>query len=335
MRFRFLSHNNRRRRLRQYAPALLFLAAFPGLVFAQGPENPGDRPAAAADPQAIVPDVRGIGLLAEPRFIGKGIDLANATFGDGTGDRKNGFYVDFSNMITGSGLISAGPGYRHTVFGGKAFFDTSAAASWHFYKMAQGRFEFPKLAGDHLTIGTQARWQGASQVSYFGLGGDRVLEDQSQYQLKTTDVVGYAEVRPSQWFTIGGEFGWLKSPQVSAAAGTFNPNYPDARVMYPTDPGINAASQPDFMHGELSLTADTRDYKSHPTGGGLYRAALTTFSDRNAGTNTFNQYEAEAAQFVPLGTKRLILAMHAWTVFSDVLAGKQVPFYLMPYIGGN
>ena len=39
-------------------------------------------------------------------------------------------------MITGPGWISAGPGYRHHLLGGRALIMASSAVSWRFYKMA-------------------------------------------------------------------------------------------------------------------------------------------------------------------------------------------------------
>jgi outer membrane protein assembly factor BamA len=237
-------------------------------------------------------------------------------------------------MITGSGMISAGPGYRHTVLDGKAFVDASAALSWLSYQMAQARFEFPDLANGRLTLGSQVMYQDAMQVNYFGIGND-ALAVQSQYRLRTTDVAGYAEVEVAEGLSIGGEVGWLKRPQVLATAGSFNSHYPAAQAAYPADPGMSAAFQPNFIRAELSLTANTLDSRSHPTEGRLYRSAVTTYKDQSAGTFSFDQYEAEAVQMVPVVGKRLLLGLHAWTVFTDVPAGHQVPFYLMPAIGGN
>jgi hypothetical protein len=49
------------------------------------------------------------------------------------GEPKNGFYPELGNMITGSGWISAGPGYRDHLFDGQAVVNVSAAISWNVY----------------------------------------------------------------------------------------------------------------------------------------------------------------------------------------------------------
>jgi outer membrane protein assembly factor BamA len=60
-----------------------------------------------------------------------------------------------------------------------------------------------------------------------------------------------------------------------------------------------------------------------------------TYSARDSGTYSFRRYEVDAAQFVPLFTKRWILALHGREVFSDTTSGHVVPFYLMPSLGGK
>lgn len=312
---------------------LLFVVALPAFAAAQDASGP--EAGAPADQTRPVTEGRGLWLLAEPQLVTQGLDLAHKVFGDDTTPPKTGFYPEFSNMITGSGFVSAGPGYRLNFLDGQAFFDTSAAVSWHLYKMAQARLEFSQLADDHVTLGIQSMWQDNTQVSYFGLGPGAVLGGESQYRLQTTDAVAYGALRPAEWLSLDAEVGWLKRPRVMATAGTFNPHYADARVAYAGDPGMSEAYQPNFLHSELSVTANTLDSRSHPTLGGLYRAAMTSFRDQSAGTYNFDQYEAEAVQMVPLGDRRVVLGLHAWSVYSDVRNGHAVPFYLMPVIGGH
>jgi hypothetical protein len=237
-------------------------------------------------------------------------------------------------MITGSGWISAGPGYRHYFNDDQVMFDTSGALSWHLYKMGQARVELPTLANEHLVLGAQAMYQDATQVNFYGIGPDSSENDKSQYQLQTVDVVSYATVKPTEWLSIGGELGWLTQPKVSAPGGTFVPNVPTTIRLFPDVPGV-VANQPNFAHSEAEVVADTRDHRGYPTSGGVYRAAATSYFDQDGGTFSFRMYEAEAARFVPLADKRVVLAFRGWALHSDVPTGNEIPFYLMPAIGGN
>jgi hypothetical protein len=273
------------------------------------------------------------GLLSEPSFITKAINRADSELNQG-GEPKDGLFPELGNMITGSGWISAGPGYRHHLFNGQAIVNLSAAVSWNFYKMAQGRFELPHLANDHLTVGSQVIYQDLLQVNYFGLGNDSLKSNRSGYRLDETDVLGYATVRTTPWLSVSGRFGWIHQAELSTMTG-WSVTYPNTLAVFSDDTAPGLSQQPAFLHGDVSVAADTRDHPGHPTRGGLYRVTAASYADRNYGKYSFRRYEAEAAQFVPLVEDKWILALHAWEVFSDTSAGNTVPFYLLPSLGGK
>jgi len=273
------------------------------------------------------------GLIGEPALLKK---LMNASDGSLANDAepKDGPYAQLGNMITGAGWISAGPGYRLHLLNGRAIVDASAAISWNVYKVAQTRFEFPHLAHDRLAVGAQAMYQDLVQVDYFGTGPDSLKSDQSAYRFNNYDVLGYTTVRPATWLSVNGRFGWIPSPNLSTATGR-NVTVPNTVDLFDESTAPGLLTQPTFLHADASIAADWRDHAGHPTRGGLYRATITGYSDRDAGTYSFRRYEVEAAQFVPLFTSKWILALHGWEVFSDASSGHLVPFYLMPSLGGQ
>jgi hypothetical protein len=290
-----------------------------------------DRTASAVnttDPSASQP-----GLLREPSVMAKAVDRIDRMLNQ-SGEPKDGFYADLGNMVTGSGWIGGGPGYRHHVLDGQAIVDGSAAISWNLYKMAQVRFEFPHLAHDHLTVGAQAIYQDMVQVNYFGLGNDSPQSDQSGYRLDETDVIGYAAVRPKSWLSVNGRFGWIHQPELSTMTGR-SVSFPNTQEVFSdaTAPGLT--QQPTFLHGDVSIAADTRDYPGHPTRGGFYRATAASYSDRDFETYSFRRYELEADQFLPIVADKWVVALRAWEAFSDTSAGNTVPFYLLPSLGGQ
>jgi hypothetical protein len=280
-----------------------------------------------------------IGLLPEPWVLTEGINFAVSIFGEGrsaNGRRiKAGWYPELSNKATGAGFVSIGPGYRLLPFDGRVLVDLSSAVSWHFFKMAQTRVELLDVADGRVSLGAQLMWQDQTQIRYFGIGAGSVEANESLYRLTHADLVGYAAIRPADWLEIGGEFGWLPRPNIRSAGGTFKPDLPDASQQFPDDPGMSLSTQPSFIHGEASVTADTLDYPSHPTSGGLYRGVLTTFKDQADGTFSFLQYEAQAMHVIPVSHRNWVLALRGWLVASDVPGGHDVPFYLLPSLGGH
>lgn len=303
-----------------------FLCVFSVAALAQEQpltRNPPQPPETASEPQ---------GFLREPQFVQRAVIFGDRHFGNG--ELTEGWYVDAFNMIPGAGWLSVGPGYRRWSSNDRLFANASAAISWHGYKTAQARVEFPRLARGRLLVGSQVRWQDFPQVAYFGEGAESFETNRSEYRLQSSNLVGYATFRPARWLGINGNIGWL-SPSVDARSGYFKRNAPDTRMLFPENPVFAQPDQPAFMHSEASVTADTRDFAGRPTRGGLYRVSAANFSDRDTGLFSFKRYDVEGAQFIPVADSRVVFALHGWLVASDTGNGRAVPFYLQPSLGGH
>jgi hypothetical protein len=300
--------------------AALLLSLIAAIAQAQTPPEP-----AASDGSG--------GLLSEPYVIDRAASLADRFLGEPQGTTKDGFYPDFGHMITGSGWISAGPGYRRHFWDERALVDGSAAVSWREYRIVQGRFELTDLANHHLAVGSQVFWQDLTQIDYFGIGANSIEATRSEYQMKDTDIIGYATFHTNRWLTIDGTFGRLQHPTLSSPSGWFDRGYLDTLTTFGSDPGVTA--QPNFLHGTVAFTADTRDQPGYARRGGVYRASASAYSDRDYGQYSFRRYEVEAVQYVPVTADSWTLAFHGWGVFSDTSAGNAVPFFMLPSLGGN
>jgi hypothetical protein len=193
---------------------------------------------------------------------------------------KDGFFIETGNLITGSGWVAAGPGYRRRFADGRYYAEASGAVSWHAYKLLQSRFELPRLARGRLTIGGQVLWRDATQVAYFGPGPDTALADDSLYRLRTLDSVGYGTVSIGKGLSFYGAVGWLRRPDLLGAAGTFPPDSPNSQVVFPGEPAFQVPAQPDYLHGRASILLDTRDRAGYPSSGAVYRASYVQVSDR-------------------------------------------------------
>ncbi len=315
---------------------LLFCAAtlVAGAAHAQDLRTDEMREEEPQLPSGGAPPLARSGLFSEPKLLADAINEGFVRFGE-TGTPANGPYLELSNMITGSGWVSIGPGYRRQIFSGSAFVDISAAVSWRLYNMVQGRFEMPDLMNRHASVGVQTMWQDQTQIDYYGIGAHSLATNESEYRMQSIDTVAYATIQPVSALTFGGEVGFLRRPDILSPGGTFKSGVPTTPALFSLDPGVAAPFQPNFVHDEISITSDTRDHRSRPTRGGLYRTALTSFTDNSGGTFTFKEYEAEGAQFIPLSSTGWVLALHGWVVESDVARGHEIPFYLLPTLGGN
>jgi hypothetical protein len=270
-------------------------------------------------------------LFDEPALFAKAMARVEKA---ADGGNREGLYPEFGGMITGAGWISIGPGYRRHLFGGRAQLDGSAAISWRAYKFAQARLEFPALAQDRLTIGSQLLWYDYTQVRYYGLGPSTLETDVSDFRIQATTVVGYASWRLRPSLAVSASVGAMTRPALSASVGTFDRGHPDTLQVHASEPAAALPQQPRFVYAALGVTVDTRDQPGYPTRGHALRAAWSTFHDRPGASLAFDRFEAEAAYFRPL-LGRSLLAGRAWGVFSHTRDGHVVPFYFMPGLGGH
>lgn len=306
--------------------AMLTLAVFRGPAFGQRPAADSASPPVpevASEPQGYIqePDaIRRAALFGDRQFTG--------------GERKVGLYADIKSLIPGSGWLGAGPGYRMWYAKDRALLDVSGAISTRAYKAVQARFELPKLAHSRLAVGSQFKWQDYTQIEFFGDGPFASESNRSEYRLRSSNLVGYATLRPVRWIDIDAELGWL-SPDVLPRAGGVKHEVRETERLFPSNPVFAAGLEPSFLHGRFSMTADTRDFPDHTVRGVMLRAAMSDYSDRDTGRFSFKRYEVEGANFIPLAGSRVVLALHGWLVTSDTDAGQSVPFYLEPTLGGN
>ena len=290
---------------------------------------------ADAQERSREPQATGSPLFDEPAAMASGFKFAEKYFKDDTGEKSAGWYPVFKTSVTGDGWISLGSGYRVPVLQRRAWIDGSAAYSWRGYKVADAAFEVPDIAGSRLSLGTQLHWQDLTQVQYFGSGPDSGPALRSDYALRTTEVIGFANYRPLEVLSFEARVGRVSRPDLSSSSGPFDRGYPDAMLIFRNEPGFDQLEQPGFLHTHLSATADTRDYPGHPMEGGVYRAVAAIYSDRDDGRFSFRRYELEGLHFLPLSPVRWTLAFHGWGVFSDTTGTSEVPSYMLPSLGGS
>jgi len=248
------------------------------------------------------------------------------------GDKpKNGFYPEFGGLPPGSG-VSAGPGYRQPLFGGRAVVDGSAAVAWSRGTFARASIELPRLLGDRVTVGAQVKRQDFTRLGFFGIGPASLESDGTDYRLENTDYLAFATVKPRTWLTVGGQIGYSQPVSIERPRAADSP--PTQDLFTPsTAPGLSDRAA--FLHSDAYVTVDTRNHPSRPTSGGNYRVSFSTFNDRDFGRYSFRRVEGEASRFIPILHENWVIALRARVAASDTAAGNVVPFYMLPTLGGS
>jgi hypothetical protein len=280
---------------------------------------PQDRPMAHDSETSVV---------AQPGLLERAVSWAEIRM-DGHSGTRDGFYPELGGMIPGAGL-SAGPGYRHHLFGDQAIVDASAAMSWRRYTMLRSQIAWPRLLNDRLSVGGQMKYQDFKQINFFGIGSGSLKGNQTDYRLKDLDALAFATVRATSWLSITGRTGLLRRVNIDRGASTAHPST-DERFDEISAPSLTR--QPNYLHADVAMDVDTRDTPGYPASGGRYRVSMAMFHDQDFSSYSFRRVEADAAQYIPLG--RSVLALHGRMNLSQTGAGQEVPFYLLPSLGGS
>jgi outer membrane protein assembly factor BamA len=240
----------------------------------------------------------------------------------------DGWYPKLGGMTTGSGF-AAGPGYRRH-FGRDGVFDVSMAVSIKNYRLAEAKLQSPAFAGRLLAVETHLRYRHYPQERFFGLGLDSQPDQRVSYLFE--DVTGYGGllIGPHSPFRAGIRAGYTNIENAEGSGRRF----PSVETLFNASTAPALFEQPDYRFGEAYAEINYLDFPGNPRSGGRYRASLTSYDDRNLDRFSFRRVDVEALQLIPFFDKRRVIALRALGAFAKPRDGHQVPFYLMPFIGG-
>ena len=256
------------------------------------------------------------------------LDLENGRWMERFLNPPEGLYPRLGNVTAGSG-ISVGPGFRRpNLMGGHADFQASAAASFTYYWLTEASLQFPRLAGERVSVDVHSQRYDFPEQEYFGLGPDSNREDLVLYGLKNTVFGVSSAYRPIPWLTFGGGVDRLE-PRVrsDSEAGAILSVFDEEQA-----PGI--FGQPTFLKYDASLELNYQRPRGNPRQGGRYGLAFQRYEDLEGDRFSFSRAEASLVQYIPILRDRRVLALRALATVTEPDAGAQVPFYLLPTLGG-
>ena len=236
-----------------------------------------------------------------------------------------GVMPTFGGIKSGSGLA---PGVTY----GKLFNNGTVALikgvySIRNFKLAQFSLAPPPLAGGRLRFDSRVRWQDAPSLAFYALGTPSP-KTRADYSETKTEVSASAAFRPARLLRLAGSIGFERFKTGPGGAST-----PRIETSFTLVPGVNA--DPDYLHTSGSVAIDSRDADGYSRRGTLLRATLHDYRQQNEGPYSFRRVDGAAEQYVPIlqGNWVIYLGLHASTTTAG--QGHEVPFFLMPDIGGS
>jgi hypothetical protein len=243
---------------------------------------------------------------------------------------RDGLYAKLGSLTTGSGF-AYGAGYRTSrLFRREGTLDVWMGATAKGYWATEGRVRFPNLAAGRLLVEGYGRRHEYPQEDYFGLGPLSLRRNQTDYSLIANTMGGRMAVRPARVVMVGGGLEYLH-PTVGNGSDQSLPSIGET-FDDRTAPGLSR--QPDFLRTSAFVDVDWRRPRN-ARNGGWYRAELSHYSDRDLGAFSFNRLDVDVRQFVSCLSERRVFVGRVFASTSDHATGQEVPFYLMPTLGGN
>jgi hypothetical protein len=243
---------------------------------------------------------------------------------------RDGFHPKIGRLTTGSGL-GIGAGWRNRdIFKRYGTFEAFTAASFRKYWAIEARATFPDLARGRIIAEAVAAVREYPQESFYGLGPDSRQGDETSFLLRTARAGGRAGVRLVPFTTMGGGLEYL-SPRVGRGRAEDVPpmeRWPNVVEI----PGFT--ERVDYVRSSAFVEFDYRQPKNARQGG-FYRVERTHNSDRTTGALTFNRTDIDLRQYLGFFAGRRVIALRGVYSTTDAPAGSEVPFYLMPWLGGK
>ena len=222
---------------------------------------------------------------------------------------RDGFYPKLGSLTTGSGF-AFGVGYRdRTMFAQRGVAEVWTAGSLKKYWAVQARVAFPELAHRRLMTEVIADLREYPRELFFGLGPDSRRQDEIRFNLRKSEVTGRAGLRIAPALMVGGNL------------GRFSPK--------------TAAGDIDYLRSGGFVDVDYRQ-PLNARRGGWYRIDFSHFDDSDNGRQSFDRVDVDVRQYVGFFAERRVIALRGWVSSTTPSDGSDgVPFYLMPFLGGN
>lgn len=300
--------------LRCVSAALLLI--LPAITSAQ---EPGSR----AEEQASQQEAKARNLTPSPSsWIEQRLLRVENAGGFGT---ARGFVVKFGDIKRGSGF-APGVGYGYTTASG-AVFAGKGVYSIKNYKLLQASVQSPAFSEGRLLFRARARWQDAPAVALYPIGTNPSAF-RTDYAETKTEVSGEAQLKPLSFVRLGGGVGLEQ----------FNTGFPhnENPVGLPLlDSLPGAGADPDYVHSRAFAVLDRRESEGYTRSGSLLRATFHDYHENGGGSLSFRRLDGAAEQYLPILHGNWVLFLGLWASTTMTAAGQDVPFFLMPDLGGH
>jgi hypothetical protein len=241
-----------------------------------------------------------------------------------------GLFVRIGDMPEGQGL-SGGPAFRHSTHA--ASFTLSSAFSIRQAWEVAGRLEIPRPtltpAPAFLSLGGLVHR--LPQEDFYGFGLTSRSATRTSYLLENRSVDVTGGVSPADWFTLAGTAEYRTA---SPGPGK-DPGLPSIAILHSSADVPGLGTDLDFIRLGGQAYVNAAHAPQGALVGGRYLFSFSKYLDRTADRYSFNRWDVDLQQYIPLFTPARQIVLRAAVGGVEPDAGNDVPFYLQPALGGS
>ena len=236
----------------------------------------------------------------------------------------------FTSPYSGGGLV-LGAGYI-TFVSPYDLIDARFSLTPSGYKLFETQFLAPRLFRRTTTLSVTGGWREATQVGFYGFGeAGQNQDNRADYAFQQPFASAMLETRPTRgMFLLRGGVEVTQWKQTAPNSESVPPV--DAVYTPATLPGLG--TRPVYLHSQGTIGLDSRVFPGYARRGGFYGVTFHDFEDQDS-LFGFQQLDYEAIQHVPILRDTWVLSFHGLVHTSYGKTGQQIPFFMMPAVGGG
>jgi hypothetical protein len=173
------------------------------------------------------------------------------------------------------------------------------------------------------------KWIDAPSVEFFGVGDGSSLDDRATFLYRPATAGARVDVEPVTFVSIGGGAEYLSAKSGRGARGASVEDAFDRATL----PGFGEDLT--FTRTFAFAALDSRDGPGYSRRGSLLRLEASNYAAREGRPFSFRRVDADVRQFIPILRGNWVVVLGALASTTDTDAGDEVPFYLLPDLGGS
>ena len=239
-----------------------------------------------------------------------------------------GAYPWFGSVYPGGGF-AAGGGVRKP-FGDDGALNMFGGYSLAAYTRAQADLALPTFASNRARIRISGQYIDAPDVQYFGTGNSSSRDARTRFGYSPSSVAANLDIAVSKQFSLVGGVAYR---HMKTDAGRTGLSIEERFT--PSDTAGLELSRFSYINSSARAVFDWRRRLGYSGTGGMYRAQFDDFRERDHSLYSFRLIEAEALQLIPILRANWVIALRGLTTITDIANSNQVPYFLLPSIGGG